>query len=118
MSSKRQPLRKNAKDPKKQKVENAKVEEESSSEGSDGDELNMTNKADEESDPITFDFNDMKSEYSYGIAVLLKLMFGPDQARSMSDEISNQGIIYSFYLFLHSLISIPSHSIGRDGNYM
>lgn len=93
MPKRRLPLRV-AKEDKKLKI--AKQDDSSDD---DNDCLDMTLKT-EETIPVDFEFKDMKFEYSYGIAVILRTLLNYDSARDVAEYIANQGnmLIYIFLI--------------------
>jgi hypothetical protein len=90
-------------------------QEQASGSGDDDDEVEVEDDQEEEqllkdlnTQEYTFEFNDMKDDYSPGIKIILAstLVANPSKAYQLSDEIVKQGIIYC------ELLSIPQLRIS------
>jgi hypothetical protein len=54
--------------------------------------------------PMTFEFNDMKESYCYGIAKMLEFLLPNHEARSIGDVIANQGRMKAHVPVAHVVI--------------
>jgi hypothetical protein len=72
--------------------EDIEVDSNDEEENEEEEEENLFQQSSDEKISMTFEFNDMKEPYCYGVAKMLEFLLPPHETRDIGEMVANQGL--------------------------